>query len=64
MKVPYLDLKVYDDKLKKELLNCVERILEHGRIIEGQEQSEFEEKFAEEIGVKYAEAYECHRFIS
>tara|TARA_Y100001935_G_C17311792_1_gene517217 strand:- start:28317 stop:29420 length:1104 start_codon:yes stop_codon:yes gene_type:complete len=54
MKVPYLDLKVYDIKLKKELLQCVEKILDHGRIIDGKEQLDFEDKISEEIGVKYS----------
>ena len=54
MKVPYLDLRVSDAALKNELISRVEKILSHGRIVEGPEQEEFEEKFAKEIGVKYA----------
>ena len=54
MEVPYLDLRVNDAALKKELIGRVEKILSHGRIVEGPEQEEFEEKFASEIGVKYA----------
>ena len=54
MEVPYLDLRVNDSALKKELIGRVEKILSHGRIVEGPEQEEFEEKFANEIGVKYA----------
>lgn len=53
MKVPYLDLKVNDAGLKSSLLTRFENILDHGRIIEGPEQQEFEERFADEIGVKY-----------
>jgi len=54
MSVPYLDLRVYDDKLKKRLLSRFETILNHGQFLGGPEQIEFEQKFAEEIGVKYA----------
>lgn len=54
MRVPYLDLKVYDDKLKENLIKRFENILDHGRILGGPEQIEFEKKFAQEIGVKYA----------
>ena len=54
VKVPYLDLRVNDAGLKRSLLTRFENILDHGRIIEGPEQQEFEERFANEIGVKYA----------
>ena len=54
MKVPYLDLRVSDAGLKTSLLTRFEKILDHGRIIEGPEQQEFEERFANEIGVKHA----------
>ena len=54
MEVPFLDLRVNDPALKKELISRVEKILSHGRIVEGPEQEEFEKKFASEIGVKYA----------
>ena len=54
MRVPYLDLRVKDVGLKSRLLERFEKVLDHGRIIEGPEQKEFEERFANEIGVKYA----------
>jgi len=54
MRVPYLDLRVYDDELKKRLVNRFENILDHGRFLGGPEQIEFEQKFAKEFGVKYA----------
>jgi len=52
--VPYLDLRVKDYELKKRLLSRLETILDHGQFLVGPEQIEFEEKFAKEIGVKYA----------
>ena len=54
MKVPYLDLRVCDNELKKRLLYRFETILNHGGIVQGPEQIEFEQRFAAEIGVKYA----------
>ena len=54
IKVPYLDLRVNDTNLKKELIGRFEKILSHGKLVEGPEQQEFEKKFANEIGVKYA----------
>lgn len=54
VKVPYLDLRVDDVGLQKELIGRFKKILSHGRIVDGPEQQEFEEKFASEIGVKYA----------
>jgi len=53
IKVPYLDLRVNDTNLKKELIGRFEKILSHGKILEGPEQQEFEEKFANGIGFKY-----------
>ena len=44
MEVPYLDLRVNDMALKKELIGRLEKILSHGIIVEGPEQQEFEKK--------------------
>jgi len=54
IKVPYLDLRVDDPNLKKELISRIEIVFNHGRIVEGPEQEEFEQRFANEIGVNYA----------
>ena len=54
MKVPFLDLKVNDKVLKNNLIHRFEKILNHGQFLSGPEQIEFENIFAEEIGVKYA----------
>jgi len=53
-KVPFFDLKVNDSDLKNELLNSVEKVLVHGRILLGPEVEEFERKVAESTGCKYA----------
>ena len=54
MSVKFLDLKVEDLSLKKELLNRFEYILDHGRILDGNEINDFENIFAKTIGAKYA----------
>jgi dTDP-4-amino-4,6-dideoxygalactose transaminase len=53
-KVPFLDLSVSDDKMKEKLLNAVERVLSHGRIVMGPEVSALEERVALRIKRKYA----------
>ena len=40
MKIPYLDLSVTDQGIKSELLNSIEKVLTHGRIILGPEVDE------------------------
>lgn len=54
MKVPFFDLKVSDRDLRQELLDSVEGVLKHGRILLGPEVDEFEEKVAQTTGMKYA----------
>ena len=54
MHVPFFDLRVTDPVLKKELLNAVEGVLNHGRILLGPEVQEFEDKVAKAAGTKYA----------
>lgn len=47
MKVPFLDLSVKDPTLKKGLLDAVDRVLTHGRIVLGPEVGQFERRIAE-----------------
>ncbi len=54
MKVPYLDLSVKDQKLKANLIDAVDRVLSHGRIVLGPEVAEFEQLIAQMCGRKYA----------
>ena len=44
MKVPIFDLRVSDIDLKDELLGCVSKVLDHGRLFLGPEVEEFEYK--------------------
>ncbi len=52
--IPYLDLSIKDSKRRKELLDAVDRVLSHGRVILGPEVKEFEEKVAAYSQTKYA----------
>ena len=54
MKVPYLDLRVLDHQLKQRLVHRFSSILDHGRIIDGPELMEFEDRVAKELGAQYA----------
>ena len=54
MKVPFLDLRVWDKNLKKKLLQRVDSILKSGKILEGKEQVLFEKKFSKELNAKYS----------
>ena len=46
MEIPYLDLSIKDPALKAELMEAVERVLDHGRFILGPEHQQFEEEVA------------------
>lgn len=53
-KVPFLDLRVVDEEERLELLDAVDRVLRHGRIVLGPEVEEFERKIAERVGRRFA----------
>ena len=52
-KVPFLDLRVIDENEKSKLMEAVERVFDHGRMVLGPEVSELEKKIAERCGRKY-----------
>ena len=54
MKVAYRDLSIKDPGLKKELIESVDRVLSHGKIMLGPEVQEFENKIAQFCHKKYA----------
>ncbi len=54
MKIPYRDLSVKDPLLKAQLLEAVDRVLSHGRLILGPELLRFEEETAAYCGRRYA----------
>jgi dTDP-4-amino-4,6-dideoxygalactose transaminase len=53
-KVPFLDLRVTDDDERRELLEAVEKVLVHGRILLGPEVDELQQQVARRVGTKYA----------
>src|SRR6266446_4865387 len=54
--VPYVDLAAQHRTLKHELLEAIERVLDHGQFILGPEMEEFEDAFAKLCGTRYAVA--------
>ena len=54
MKVRYLDLSVKDERLKERLLQAVDTVLTHGRIVLGPEVEQFEERIAKACQQKFA----------
>ena len=58
MTVPYLDLSV-TDPLKARLLEAVDKVLTHGRVLLGPEVAELEQRVAAFCGVKYAVGVSC-----
>ncbi|MBF0192925.1 MAG: DegT/DnrJ/EryC1/StrS family aminotransferase [Magnetococcales bacterium] len=53
MKVPFLDLRVTDPAQRQELLQALEAVMDHGRIILGPEVKRLESKIANRIGSKF-----------
>ncbi len=54
VKVPFLDLRVTDDGERSEILEAVEKVLMHGRILLGPEVEELQQEVARRVGSKYA----------
>ena len=54
IKVAFLDLRVKSDDFRKELLNSVDKVLSHGRIILGPEVEDFEARIAKYCNRKFA----------
>lgn len=52
--IPYVDLQSQHAAIKSELLEAVARVFEHSQFIFGKEVTEFEEKFAQLCGTRYA----------
>ncbi len=53
-KIPYIDLSHQHAAIKDKLLAAVERVIDHGQFVLGPEVGEFESKFAQFCGTKYA----------
>src|SRR3989338_96724 len=54
MKVPIFNLRVQDKDLRAELLDAVDRVLRHGKLVLGPEVEEFEKQIADLVGTQYA----------
>ena len=54
MNIPFLDLTVKDPVMKSKLLEAVDRVLSHGRIVLGPEVEELERRIAEQCQQTYA----------
>lgn len=52
--IPLVDLKVQNKKLMGELIPAIEKVIESGNFILGQDVREFEKEFAKYCGTKYA----------
>lgn len=52
-RIPFLDLRVEDEKSRQELLSAVDAVLRHGRLLLGPEVQELEERIALRCGRKY-----------
>jgi dTDP-4-amino-4,6-dideoxygalactose transaminase len=53
-KVPFLDLRIIDDKARQDLLAAIDTIFQHGRLIMGPEVEELESRVATLCNRKYA----------
>jgi len=53
MQVPFLDLRVTDPAERAALLDAIARVLDHGRLLNGPEVAELEERIAHRCGRSY-----------
>ena len=56
MKIPYVNLSAQHASIKDELLGAIATVIERGNFILGDEVAEFEKRFAELCGVRFAVA--------
>lgn len=54
MEVRFFELEIKNEAYRKELLDAVDRVLQHGMLILGPEVEEFEKRVAETVGARYA----------
>ena len=52
--IPYINLSAQHSSIKEELVNAMQRVLDHGKFILGPEVEEFEQKFAKICQVNHA----------
>jgi len=54
MQIPYVNLAAQHRAIKNDILTAVGKVLDHGQFILGEELGQFEQRFAELCGVRYA----------
>ena len=54
MKIPYVNIAVQHAQIKDEIINAVEKVIDSAQFILGSEVEEFEQRFAELCGVRFA----------
>jgi UDP-2-acetamido-2-deoxy-ribo-hexuluronate aminotransferase len=54
MKIPFIDLKAQQDRIRPQIEERIKRVLDHGQYIMGPEIKELEEKLADFTGAKHA----------
>ena len=54
MRIPYVNIAAQHGPIRHELLTAIGRVIDHGQFILGNEVTEFEHRFAEICGVRYA----------
>lgn len=52
--IPYVNITAQHAKIKERLLKAMSQVLDHGQFVLGPEVQQFEERFAELCGVRYA----------
>jgi dTDP-4-amino-4,6-dideoxygalactose transaminase len=54
MKIPYIHLGIQHKEIKKNILNSIEKLLDNGQFILGEETTKFEKQFTQLCDTKYA----------
>jgi dTDP-4-amino-4,6-dideoxygalactose transaminase len=57
IRIPYVNVAAQHAKIKAELLAAMATVIDRGQFIQGDEVGEFERRFAERCGVRYAVAF-------
>ena len=53
MKIPFIDLKAQQERIRPQIEERIKKVLDHGQYIMGPEVKELEEKLAEFTGAKH-----------
>ena len=53
MKIPFVDVRVQSDELRRELSQAIEQVIDEAHFVLGSDVERFEQSFAEYCGVKH-----------